>query len=170
MDDIKFKEQVMKNAIKIINKGNTFLRNWFNYFKYILSLIGIRNILCQQIGFYKIKISYNGIKYLCTPPVKILIMDDCLLMNNYFIPYEYIINLKRYNLEKFTLYTLDILGTLIISENALKIKLGGGHVKILLFTNSKYNLIKTIKNNMYYHIKYNKINEEVIFDLNKKNN
>jgi len=169
MDDIKFKEEIKSNAIKFINKNNTFLRNWFNYFKYLLGLIGIRNLWCKKIFFDTVKIRYNNKLYQCTP-MEIVIKDDCLLINDVPTPYEYIVNIKRFSVENYTLYTFDILGTVTFVDNGMKIKLGGEHVKLLLYTNSKYNIIKTIRNNMYYHIFYNKINDQVIIDLNKKNN
>jgi hypothetical protein len=170
MDEIKYKERVMKNAIKTINENNTFLNKCFNFFKYILCLIGIRNLWCKRFIFDTVKVRYNESNYVCPCAIELVIKDDCLLMNGFIVPYEYLISLKRLSVENYNLYIFDVLGKITPQEDRLKINLGGEHLKFLFYTDDNYNIIKTITKNMFYHLVYNKINDQVILDINKKNN
>ena len=168
MNGIKFKKEIIKNAIKIINKKNTFFMNVYNFFKYILSLLNIRNLWCKKIRFDATEVQYNNKNYKSSKYVQMIVKDNCITLNGFIIPYEYIINIKKIKTKMCNLYTISFLGNFIIDDKFLKISLGSDNVKFIFYTDSKYNLAKVLTNNLYYHIKYGSINEDVIFDLNKK--
>ena len=65
---------------------------------------------------------------------------------------------------------IQILGTIDYIDNNIKINLSNGLINIYCLCDNPHKLSKYLKKNMYYHIKHNKINDEVMAYYTKNQN
>ena len=72
--------------------------------------------------------------------------DNGIEIENSFIPYEYIVSFNDESL-------------IVLADENLK---PADSLLKLKFKNVNDTLMKTIKNNMYYHLKYNKVNLDML--------
>ena len=77
----------------------------------------------------------------------ITLYDNGIEIKNSFIPYEYIVSFSNQSI------------TLLVDEN---LKPADSVLKLKLKTVKGGTLVKTIKNNMYYHLKYNAVNLDML--------
>jgi hypothetical protein len=86
------------------------------------------------------------------------ITEKGIFINESFISYEYIITFKTSVNELF----IQLFGTIEKNEN-LTIKPSKNIINVVVkFQKNQNGIVENIKRNMYYHIKYNKINEDAI--------
>ncbi len=157
-------KRIMDQAIEKIKKETTFLTfilnlNYyfiFSYFSFFFNKVFIGNSLI---------LSHNKLSYLVNKTFKMVVSDNGILIDTVFIPYE--------NITTFCygagIITLDILASI---ENNEKIKVNLEKDKLTTISiNCKngINLVNSIKKNMYYHIRYNKINTDVMNYYTKNN-
>ena len=167
MELIRNKKVSLERALIIINNEQTFIQHlfivYYNIIKKLLTFIYITNIYCKTFYVNKFRIKNKEHWYISDKSVNLHIFDDCIYINNFKIPYEYIIFFRNLNN---TVY-IKIFGNIVNENNKLNLELSEGFIEILCeYSNSKM-LIDCIKKNMYYHIKYNKIDQNVIsFFLN----
>ena len=165
MEIIKYKKFSLEHALIIINNEQTFLQYllvvYYNIIKKILSFIHI-DLYYKRFYVNKFKLINNNDLYVSVKPVngnQLILFDDCMCINYFKIPYEYILLSKTYSNN--TVY-IKIFGNIINKNNKFDIELSDGFIEILFeYTNPKI-VLDCIKKNMYYHIKYNKINDDVI--------
>jgi hypothetical protein len=171
MESIENKEIIYKNAIEIINTRETSLiyikYKIYMLVKWILNLFYIswsKSITVKSISFL-----YNKKEYLCKTPAKVSFTDQHINIAGFTIPYEYIIAIgKEYNLSpNKNVFIISVLGKITHNDEKVDFELCNDITKILLFTDKSLDLTNMTIKNMYYHIKYNKINKEVIDYLNK---
>jgi hypothetical protein len=164
MELIDQKNNLFLEGIKEINKQQNFLDYiiilFYNFFKKILSLLSIHNIYHTRFLIDNLKLKNNNHLYKSVKNVHIYFFDDSIYINNFKIPYEYIIYIMQINNNNIYI----VLFGNISSDDSSKInlELSEGIVELLFTCDNPLNIIKIIKKNMYYHIKYNKINENSI--------
>ncbi len=127
----------------IINMNYYFL---FCYFHFLF----VSSFLVNSIIF-----AFEDTNYLVKKNSFIIVQEKGIKLYNNFIPYE---NITVFSY-KAGIVNLNILGTI---DKNLKITLGTDVLKVSLNCLNGEKLVKLIKKNMYYHIRYNKINTEVI--------
>ena len=161
-------EQMINNAIIFINKQETMLRYISNMNYYFMSLIlsfinmviyyksyEISNVIIKQDDesrlLNKTQLTSN----------KLLIYDNGIKLYNFFIPYESILQFG--NMDERIYFT--IFGNIEFGEKIIKITLDKSKVYISFKAkNNKCSefINNAIKWNMYYHIKYHKIDKRLI--------
>lgn len=97
------------------------------------------------------------------PVSKIKIFDNGILFDHYnvLIPYEYILNIARFR-------NYNVLVCFARADND-SIKLDDSLLYITLYNNNPRQLQSDIRDNMYYHLTYNKIDFNVLkFSVVKK--
>ena len=135
----------MELTIQKINK-ESFLFIFYLYIRWVLSYI---LNYCKVVPVKSIK--YNNLVYFCKT---ILIKSNGIELNNFHIPYENILTFKRENNDIILFIFAKISETLELSSTICEINIECEKIND--------DIIDDIKRNMYYHIKYNKINENVI--------
>ena len=164
-------EQMINNAIIFINKQETMLRYISNMNYYFMSLF--LSFLNMVIYFKSYEISNVVIKQDDESRLlnktqltsnKLLIFDNGIKLYNFFIPYESILQFG--NIDDRVYFT--IFGKIEFGEKILKITLDKSKVHITFKAkNNKCSVFirNAVKWNMYYHIKYNKMNKQLIQNL-----
>ena len=148
------KNILINGALDRINKDETLIRtiiNWNYYvFTYFFSYISI--LFCKKYSVSKISFLEDVVLY---KKRTIFLYDKGFFIDSFIIPYEYILSFSCDD----AVCEMEIFAT--IDKNDFKIILGGGILKINIEMEYPRDFCKDIKTNMYYHIKYNKLNEGV---------
>ena len=176
METINLNEnKVITDAIKKINKEqNLFnLILYINYYlltTYINFLFNLFKFKQFNLFFKKIKIEniflYHNKEFYKSQCINDLILyDNGMILNNLFIPYE---NIIKFGHKNDTVY-LDIFAKINKIEDNFTVSLGHSIVNINIKTEFSLKLCKYIKFNLFYHIKYNKINSDIVKQYYKKN-
>jgi hypothetical protein len=170
-DLIEYKQKQLDLAIQKINNENILKSYFYNLFKWILSYFTIYNsIYYRYISVELIKIRYNSKKYFYNNIYNhLIILDNGIRINYNFIPYENIIIYMEEN-DKIVMDIFAKLNPDKREDNCklhdydkiLKLELCSDVCEITISCKSVLNILLDIKRNMYYHIKYNKINQDVI--------
>jgi hypothetical protein len=152
-------EEIKKSmdiAIAKIKKETSFFTffinlNYYFIFSYFNFLFKSTFIASSLI------INFDKTNYLVKKPVQIVVLDNGIKIHNNFVPYENVVIFKYLA----GIVNIEILGSV---NKDLKFELDSSGNKINISVNciNGMNLVKLIKKNMYYHIRYNKINTEVI--------
>jgi len=155
--DEMFVQNVMKKALTKIKKDESIYKRVFDYIYYRIS----RYIFFLCIFFYK-KYTIDEItlfenkekKYESTGMNTLIISDTGFNIYRTHIPYENIISFccidNYFCLDVYAKYDKKTL----CLDKTVSI--------VVLKTKSAQKIMKNIKQNMYYHIKYNKLNESVM--------
>ena len=172
MEVINIKKIKIDNALKIINLEQTklkfllilyynFIKNFINYIHYLTFIkICINDIYYNKYHIHKSKFFYNDQVFYYKKQIKIYLYDNGIILDNSFIPYEYIISFRT--IDNSTV-KLKIFANLTNINSKLQFELTNGIVDILLLCDKGLKICNLLKKNMFYHIKYNKINEDVIY-------
>ena len=160
------------NAIKKINKEQSLLRLilYINYYLLTFCLINLFKI--KQISLFLKKFKTDNIllchnKEIYKPPCinDLILYDNGMILNDLFIPYE---NIIQFGYTDDTVY-LDLFAKINKMEDNFTFSLGHNIVNISIKTKFSLKICKHIKHNLYYHIKYNKIDIDIIKQFYKKN-
>lgn len=144
-------EEIIQNALTFINKQETLFTLIINIQYYILTLIlSFLNMSLYKKTFQVFDIEINDTIFITEK--KVTILDKGIELWDNFIPYEYIMRFG-YNEEGYA--HLDILGKETVTKMSF------------MCSDPEY-MMRLIKNNMYYHIKYNSIDKNVIGRYNPK--
>ena len=159
------KNDRVKYAIKKINNDISVIRNIIYLQYYLLSytflilqkfIIGnIFNTLYQKKIIIGDILIFGG-EYLSNKKSQIILYEKGIIIQDTFIPYENIISFGE--VMNFKFCCLELFAE--IKES--KIILNENVIKLIIQLDNPTFLCDIIKKNMYYHIKYNKINEETI--------
>jgi hypothetical protein len=122
----------------------SFLSIQMNYTIEDVKNIRLTRTLLQVLLHYLYYIFKRCIKYKKIYN-DITLYDNGIEIKNSFIPYEYIVSFSNKSI------------TLLVDEN---LKPADSVLKLKLEEDNT--LMKTIKNNMYYHLKYNKVNLDML--------
>ena len=161
------------NAVKKINKEQSLLRlllyiNYYILTTYINCLINLFKIKHFSLFLKKFKtdniILYHNKEFYKPQCINDLILyDNGMILNDLFIPYE---NIIQFAYTDDTVY-LDLFAK--INKDNFTFSLGHNVVNIVIKTRFSSKICKHIKHNLYYHIKYNKIDFDIIKQFHKKN-
>ena len=139
-----YRKKHMELTIQRINK-ESFLFIFYLYIRWVLSYF-----LSYSKAVPVKSIKYNNVVYDCKT---ILITSTGIDLNIFHVPYENIFIFKRENNNIILSIFAKITDTLELSSTISEITIECENTKFIL---------SDIKRNMYYHIKYNKINQNVI--------
>jgi hypothetical protein len=157
------KSQLINNAIQKINKELSFIRRILSYQYYILSyyisflrvFFSKRYTIDKMICFDK----FVNKSFLIDKPNVLYLYDKGIYFNKTLIPYE---NIIFFGTGDYT-SSIDILAKITKNGDALDINLEGNTItRLILYLENSKNLCNNIKENMYYHIKYNTVDDSVI--------
>ena len=162
----KTPEEIHYNAICFIRKQETFIRYLVNVSYYIFNLFfSFINFLKIVIYFksFEVKnvtVEYSGDTRYLKRHVKntLYVLDNGIALHNFFIPYESIFEHGF----KDNIVALIIFGKVEFSEKKINIKQDTSKVFINFESVLAKSVCDSIKWNMYYHIKYNKIDKKLI--------
>ena len=142
--------EILQNAIQIIDKEYTFFNKimivYYNILKYFISFSYSCTFLIERVVIDE---------YICYKERILKIDDNKMTIHDSEIPYEYIMVFTQ----KGRSIYMEILGTYdhkIIPSNK--------QLKLFLSFDTKETTLKvceSIKKNMFYHIKYNKLDSKV---------
>ena len=162
------KKEIMVHAINKINKEESLLRSILNYNYYILSYyISFLCILfCKKFTITNILFTEPTSErmFLFDKKSYVFVYDKGIFLNKILIPYENIISLC--NIDNYC--CLEVFGKFESIENRLHFSLEDSIIKIALQLDNVTEFCNHIKSNMFYHIKYNKINDDVVGYYYKK--
>ena len=159
------KEQTL--TLIFLDKVYYFLTN---FIKIVYALVFNSNALTffciKKIEIKSVILKYNDLNYIANKTTALLLYDNGIILNKLFIPYENIIEFERINND---LFNITIFAKIKNEKNNCYINLGNEVITINIISNNlSYQINKYIKSNMYYHIKYNKMNSDVVKYYAKK--
>ena len=154
-------DQMLKNAIKIINQQESFftyiLNSYYWLFIAIMSLINLKFIIyCKQFDIFDIVIKHGEEAHLVTNKQKLIIFDHGIKIFDYLIPYE-IIHVVSYNEGSIN---ITFFGRVDFKVSTAKIYLSTLQTTVSFKLTEPLNIYNLLKSNMYYHIKYNSFNKD----------
>jgi len=171
MEQIHFKKKQLERAIEIINKEQTFFNNvlviYYIFCKCILSYVHIKNIYSKVYTIKKIYINSENEQLIIEHPLTLKITDCGIHVHTFFIPYEYIIKFNKFDDDIY----MEVFASIIKNnDNTVQLEIKKEVLKIYMKFDKSFisDILKNIKKNMYYHIKYNKIDVSVIDYFDKK--
>ena len=123
----------------------SFLSIQMNYTIEDVKNIRLTRTLIQVLMHYLYFVFKRYIKYKKVYK-DLTLYDNGIEIENSFIPYEYIVSFNDESL-------------IVLADENLK---PADSLLKLKFKNVNDTLMKTIKNNMYYHLKYNKVNLDML--------
>jgi len=163
-------KNAITNAVKKINKEQSLLRLilYINYYLLKFCLINLFKI--KQISLFLKKFKTDNIILYHNKEIykiinDLILYDNGMILNNLFIPYE---NIIQFGYTDDTVY-LDLFAKINKMEDNFTFSLGHNIVSICIKTKFSSKICKHIKHNLYYHIKYNKIDFDIIKQFYKKN-
>ena len=169
------KKQIIINAVKQINKEQSLLHlllyiNYY-YLSYYLNIIFwlLPSVnICLFSKKFKIEnicFHHNEMFYKSSCINDLILYDNGMILNDLFIPYE---NIIQFGYTDDTVY-LDLFAKINKMEDNFTFSLGHNIVNVSIKSNSSIKIFKYIKSNLYYHIKYNKMNFDIVKYYYKKN-
>ncbi len=174
MEMLELRKSRLENAVVKINKEgvlNDLLIFYYNFLKIVFGYIHVSNIYNKTFKVLQLRVNVSSDKvYYFYKDIYITIYDNKLFINVSEIPYEYIITFTSRNEFIF----MELFATTKVVDKKLKFILSDKKISVILrFMDSNKASIfcKLLRQNMYYHIKYNKIDETVIdyfVELEKK--
>lgn len=154
----EMKMVIMENAIQRINKDENFITSFLNYQYYLLKCYFsfLIVLFCKKFIIHKIFYFQNEENYLYNKPSTLYLYDSGIYFNKSTIPYE---NILTFGISG-NLCQLQIFAK--IENKDLTLSLDKQLLKVVFNMDNPGFFLKCMKNNMYYHIKYNKVNETAI--------
>jgi len=158
----EMKMVIMESAIQKINKQEKLITTLLNYqyylIKYYLSFLTI--LFCKKFIIHKMYFSQKDhqLNYLIQKDSVLYLYDNGIYFNKCHIPYE---NILQFGIEK-DICVLHILGKIEKKDDVLTMSLDKNILKVIFKMDTPGLFLKSMKNNMFYHIKYNKVNETAI--------
>jgi len=163
MEVINFKKMRLEGAIKNINKNTTFLDHirilYYILFKWILNKLYIKYMYSKSYKIKEVGIKSAHVQYKIQQEMTFKINENGVSINGNYIPYEYIIQFYT----MYNLVCIQMFGALENVDKKILIKPSNNviDISVRLDKDSK-SAGRNIKKNMYYHIKYNQIDEQAI--------
>ena len=164
---------IMNNAITKINKEENFFRTFINFqyylFSYYISFLRVifsKKYVLNKIIFFK-KMDKELVKeksYTVSTKSNLFLYDRGIYFHEILVPYENILSFGV----KDNFCVIEVLATIEVNEDKIILKLNGDIIKIVMELENPTCLRDNIKKNMYYHIKYNEIDENAIHYYYKK--
>lgn len=165
MNIIELKQKKMNRALCIIDRDTTVFNDvltlYYNFLKQICAYLYINNIFSKTFKVFQYNIYANNNIYRYFKNVFLRINDSTLFIGNSEIPYEYII---LFNSKEEYIY-IELFGSVKFVDKKIKIIPDDKKISLIVRFPTKdisRKVCEAIKRNMYYHIKHNKINEQVI--------
>ena len=163
MEFINHKKNTMENALKIINseqtKADFILIVFYNMVKILINIfIKIKYIYYKKFYINETKFLYSENIYHDKKPLILYMYDSGIVINDFHISYEHILYFGNFG----NYVKMKIFANLVLLDGRLQLELGNGIVDILFLCDFRDRLCIFLKKNMYYHIKFNKLNDYVI--------
>ena len=168
-------DELIMNAHNIINSNESIIRFILNQYYYILSNLFLMLqfvIYCKEFTsnetYIYFKNDYRKIKYM----QKLTLLEKGIYFCDYFAPYESIIKVGLN--KEFIILTLFGKVNFIdkvefMDKRFVKIQLDKSKYTLLLKIDNPQYVFDTIKSNMHYHIKYNKVDKNIVeYYIDKK--
>ena len=145
--------EILKNVIKELSKNDTFF-SYIYYFFSIFFLVYSKKYNVESISLInknkEIKQLYND--------NNIKIYDNCVYISKFKIPYEYIVEIGYNNNCNY----LIIMADFICKNRQIDIKLSLNDLVVINIIDNRKEIIQNITKNMLYHIRFHRININVI--------
>jgi len=173
MEVINQKKNSMNRALRIINSQQTktgfILIVYYNIIKQVINYIHLLTFLKITINdiYYKkfhidqTKFFYNDRGFYYKKTLNLYMYDNGIIINNIYISYEYIISFGIFDTDGY-IVKIRVFANLTNINGRLQLELTNGIVDILFLCDDGFKICTLLKKNMYYHIKYNKLNDDVI--------
>jgi hypothetical protein len=156
-------EIVLKNAMKKINDRLTILRlisyylyNFLTFYVGWMRWIAVKKIYCHEI------VLMDQENDIFLGKSNIYLTDSGICIKENIIPYESVLFYNRVK----NLVFLDIYSKL----NEKKIVLSDDIIHVAIKSDNPAKFTEILRNYMYYHIKYNKLNSQILSYYCKKIN
>ena len=160
----EMKMVMMEKAVQRINKQENFITSLLNYqyhlLKYYISFLTVlfsKKFVIHKMFFFQTE-NNKEINYFFNNISTLYLYDNGIYFNKCHIPYE---NILRFGMEK-DMCVIHILAKIEKHDDVLILSLDKNILKVVLKMDSPGYFFKCMKTNMYYHIKYNKVNEIAI--------
>jgi hypothetical protein len=159
----KTPEEIIKNAKIFINQQESFLVFIRNINYYIVSLLlSFMKILIYSKSYSVTHLTIKNKKEEVNLfDEKLIILDNGLRIYNIFIPYE---SVMRFGVIENSII-IYFFGQLEIDDKTIKISFEKSEASLSFRVKNKndiHYIQQNIKLNMYYHIKYNKVDKHII--------
>jgi hypothetical protein len=158
----EMKTVIMESAIRKINKQQNFFTNLINYqyyfLKYYLSFLTI--LFCKKFVIHKMfffQKEENEETYHSNKSV-LYLYDNGIFFSRCHIPYE---NILQFGMEK-DMCVIHILAKIKKENDVLTLSLDKNILRVVFKMDSPGYFFNCMKTNMFYHIKYNKVNDNAI--------
>jgi len=155
---------MIRNAIKRINREETLIRSIINYQYYLINyylsflcILFCKRYIVTKIIFYQLE---NGSKrsYISDSKKTLFLYDKGFCINDLLIPYENVLEFGMNN----GFLVVDVFAKIVHENQKINMFLDNSIIKLAIEMENPKNFMENMKSNMYYHIKYNKINKEIL--------
>ena len=140
----------MINVINLVGKKQNKL---YIFLSYIFSIFFYNTYKIEEITLKNNEETISLLKYQLLSN-KIIILNDGIDFYGLHIPYEYII---QFGYIENKIYLQLFANFIQKGNNQIKLNLGGSRISVSFKTNNAGILVKKMKNNMYWHLKWNNI-------------
>jgi hypothetical protein len=156
----KLETIILENAIKKINSEiNIFTAFiYFTYYLIIYYLSFLKFFFIKKIKIDKIIFNKDKDSVLIINNIRdIFLFDDAIYIKDNKIPYENIISFGTVD----NFCCIELFATIYYINNNIDIRLTKNVTRLFFKNKNASSLCQDIKNNMYYHLKYNKVNTSI---------
>jgi len=160
MEEARSKIDIIKNAIAKITKEQTIIRVIINYYYYVLSTYFsfMYVLFSRKYNIVRTVFYYQSREYIFNKKSVIYVLDNGIFLDSINIPYESVVSFGSNK----NVCTLQIFGSLNFTDSKLRIGICKNNIKIDIELEYESDIVNIIKENMYYHIKYNKVNKDIV--------
>ena len=151
---------ILENAIKQINSEISIFKSfiYFYYYLFVYYLSFLKILFVKKIKIDKLIFNKNNESMIVMNNIRdIYLSDNAIYIKNNEVPYENIISFGK--IDNFC--CIELFATVHYLNNDINIKLNKNVTRLFFKNKDSRSLCDSIKNNMYYHLKYNKIDTSV---------
>jgi len=161
METIELKKKRMNKALSIINRNTTLLNEilimYYNFIKTVCAMFYIKNVWFKFFNVNVMNVYSNNKLHRFNKDLIFCMNDNQISINGWSVPYENIITFTSME----SIIYIKLFGTIedgsyVFSDKYVEFLISFTSIKIVR------KIIILLKQNMFYHIKYNKINDTVI--------
>ena len=161
METIELKKNRMNKAIGIINRNTSVLNEiitmYYNFIKNLCAMFYIKNVYTKFFNVNVMNVYSNNKLHRFNKDLIFCMNDNQISINGWSVPYENIITFTSME----GMVYIKLFGTLenenyVFSDNCMELLISFKSIKMVR------KIMLLLRQNMFYHIKYNKINDIVI--------
>ena len=175
MENVKSVDECLKEAVIYITKREVLFQYIINKIYQFLSYLFFLNYFYyRSFSVEHVIVKYTNDSTDHTRLIhkhkngenKLIVKDNGIKLYDYFVPYECILKFgyvaQKNNLG---LIVMDMFGNVDSGDKTITVSTGTDKIVLSFKIKNGINIIDIIRSNMYYHLKYNKVNRSLLKKL-----